>query len=715
MKIFSQDLLMSLQHTNAVMVTITIVPKKYEGNSLVPAPSAVVLLTADGYIQSGNTITVPAGVKVHSKVTLTDYNNDEQDIVAYDDTTVEVKLNNRTEYLFTLNLTPSVSYTLVCLDENDVPTGRTSTTGSMYVPSNYKVRVDLQNPDQFNTPVSEYTWTVTDTTVITKTLKATVSFGDIYPVDSNHEFSIEDNQFASPIYDNSVETQCTNRVYWRVNKPGYIEQSGTVNSSGAPNYFTNQTLSSISLQKKPLTYTVNVSSPVGAVISITVLSASTGTSMTYISTDSSYSVTCYIGDQISYSVSKTGYETQESMSPTTMQSEDMLVSGIRLTPLVCAVQINALPTGSSVTLTDITDNQTYTGTGTVEQDIMIGHQITYTATYGGSTTSGGPHTITESDVENGFVDWLYPVALDTSVTLITASQTVSLQPGLYKFVLIGGGGGGCRNANPGYASGDARNGANGGGGGGSGYIKISNVSITNSSGASATVTIGDGGGVNANGGTTSVVIANEVNISAEGGTSGYNSSASQQLNEATKYVMGGDGGSGGGSGGIGGKKGNYTADGTNGGNGANGGGNGQTVTQVYGSATITRKSGIGAYNAEKGYENNAGAATAYNVNGNPGGGGRGLVGISSSLLQPSYFVSLTNIQTLYNAIGGGGGGGATNAVPTFQTPVPADIFGGPGGGGGGWFSGTAGTSGNSGGVPGSGGAGAVLYMRISWS
>lgn len=714
MKIFSQDLLMSLQHTDAIMVTITIVPKKYDGGNLAPAPSAVVLLTADGYVQSGNAITVPAGTKVHSKVTLTDYNDDERDIVVYGDTTVEVKLNNRTEYLFTLNLTPSVPFTLVCLDEDDNPTGRTSTTGSMYVPSNYKVRMDLQNPDQFSAPASEYTWVVTDTTVVNRTLKATVAFGDITPVDSNHEFSIEDSQFTSPIYDNSIETQCTNRVYWRANKPGYIEQSGTVNPSGAPNYFTNQVLSSISLQKKPLTYTVGVSSPVGAVIAITVLSASTGLPTTYISTDSSYSVTCYIGDQISYSVSKDGYETQASTYPTTMQSEDITVQGIRLTPLMCTVQINALPAGSSITLTDTTDDYTYTGTGTIEQDIMIGHEITYTATYGGATTSGGPHTITESDVENGFVDWLYPVALDTNVTLVTASQTVSLQPGLYKFVLVGGGGGGCRNTNPGYASGNARNGSSGGGGGGSGYISILNVSVTDSSGVSATITIGDGGAANANGGTTSVV-ANGINISVGGGTSGYNSSRAQQLNDVSRYLQGGDGGSGGGSGGLGGKKGNYTSDGTNGAQGANGGGNGQLVTQVYGSGTVSRHSGVGVYNTGKGYENNAGAATAYNVNGNPGGGGRGLVSISSSLLQPSYFASLTDVQVLYNAVGGGGGGGATNAVPTFSTPIPADICGGPGGGGGGWFAGTAGSSGNSGGTPGVGGAGAVLYMRISWS
>ena len=33
MKIFSQDLMMSLQHTDAIMVTITIVPKKYEGGN----------------------------------------------------------------------------------------------------------------------------------------------------------------------------------------------------------------------------------------------------------------------------------------------------------------------------------------------------------------------------------------------------------------------------------------------------------------------------------------------------------------------------------------------------------------------------------------------------------------------------------------------------------------------------------------------------------
>lgn len=714
MKIFSQDLLMSLQHTDAIMVTITIVPKKYEGGSLVPAPSAVVLLTADGYVQSGDTITVPAGTKVHSRVTLTDYNDDERDIVVYGDTTVEVKLNNRTEYLFTLNLTPSVPFTLVCLDEDDNPTGRTSTTGSMYVPSNYKVRMDLQNPDQFSAPASEYTWVVTDTTVVNRTLKATVAFGDITPVDSNHEFSIEDNQFTSPIYDNSIETQCTNRIYWKVNKPGYIEQSGVVNPSGAPSYFTNQVLSSISLQKKPLTYTIGVSSPTGAVITITVLSASTGLSTTYISTDSSYSVTCYIGDQVSYSVSKTGYEPQASAYPTTMQSEDITVQGIRLTPLMCAVQINAIPAGSSVTLTDTTDGNTYTGTGTIEQDIMIGHEITYTATYGGSTTSGGPHTITQSDVDNGFVDWLYPVALDTNVTLVTTSQTVSLQPGLYKFLLVGGGGGGCRNTYPGSGGTRTRNGAAGGGGGGSGYLFMANVSVDSPSGASAVITIGNGGQPNANGGNTSVVIG-DVSISANGGTSGYNSSRAQQLSDANRYLQGGDGGSGGGPGGLQGLRGNYVASATNGGKGSVGGGNGQAVVRTYGPGTSTLPGGIGVYNMEKNYENNAGTATAYNVNGNPGGGGRGLVSISSSLLQVSYFASLSDLQVLYNAIGGGGGGGSTEAAPSFSVAQPTDIYGGPGGGGGGWTAGTTGSSGSSGGTPGVGGAGAVLYMRISWS
>ena len=724
MKIFSQDLLMTMQHTDAIMVTITIVPKKYVGSNLEPAPDATVTLTADGYSQVDNTITVPAGTKVHCETTLTNYNTDTQDIVVYDDTSIDVRLNNRTEYLFTLTLTPStIPFTLICLDENDVATGRTSATGSMYVPSGYKVRMELQNPDQFNAPANEYTWTITDTTAVARTLKASVTFGSIFPADSNHEFSIEDNQFTSPIYDNSVETQCTNRVYWKVNKPGYIEQTGTVNPLGAPNYFTNQTLSSISLQKKPLTFTVGVASPEGATITITVVSAGTGTSTTHVSTDTTFSVTCYVGDQVSYSVSKTGYETQSSYSATTMQSENVSVTGIRLTPLTTTVHIEASPAGSSVTLTDTTDGHTYTGTGVVEQEIMQDHIITYSATYGGVTVDGGPHTISSTDVANGsFVDYLYPVALDSSVTVITSTQTKTLEPGKYVYLLVGGGGGSA------FGGGAQRNSSgtavicgSGGGGGGAGYVKIGTFTI--SSASTALLTVGAGGspmptsgGVDTSGG-ASILTINNVEIARANGASQYSHPFGTDIPPGR---AGRDGSCGGGPGAL-----SVTLTGSDmsnpnysyikaGGRGGKSRSNGETVTRSH-PTSVSMEGGYGISGTASSYASNAGAGASSGNYGMPGQGGTGLSSIQSTLTQPSYFKNLTSSSetTMYNSMSGGGGGG--NGKWAFSTPTEA-YRAGAGGGGGGWFNGgTPAWTGASYMNGAYGGAGAILYMRIAWS
>lgn len=707
MKVFSQDLFMSLQHTDAIMVTISVVKKKYVGANLEPAPTAVVVLTADGYSQVNDTITVPAGTKVHCKTTLTDYNDDEQDIVAYDNTTVEVKLNNRTEYLFTLTLTPSVPFTLVCLDENDVPTGRTSSTGSMYVPNNYKVRADLQNPDQFTVNASDYIWTVTDTTTVNRTLKALVSFGTLIPSDAQHEFSIEDNQFTTPDYNNTVTTNCTNTVYWRVSKPGFVTQSSEVTRSGSPvAYFTNQTLSTITLSPEQRHFTVTCTSPVDATVTVTV------NGIAYTDTGT-VTADCIIGDTITWSIQRNAYESK-SGGPITMSTEDLSVS-THLDALYCYVTVTSTPPQATVQILR-GDDVIATGTGSATATCIQGEQIRYKATYDDQTQE----MIVTVPEETSHTYTLTLSGMAGTAMIITSTGLQHLVAGQYKYIAISGGGAGSigyhntrRSGRAGSTTVSWNDGPSGGSGGGAGNIAVGTFVVSTEQDVYINVGAGGVEGTNSGqGGTTSLTMGNSTIFSVAGGTGG------SVTNNGTG--TGGSGTSGGGAGGKGmylfvGNTTNSTV-GTAGANGGLGGGNGAATDANF-------TAGTGVLDAVISYENNAGAyvadSSSASIDAGRGGGGRGLVSIQSAIT-PTFVNNLnaSNMNQLYNTMGGGGSGGGAYAENALSTVYR---YGPPGGGGGSWTAGSIGvspvwtTGSSSAGAGGEGGSGAVILCRISWS
>lgn len=705
MKIFSQDLLMTMQHTNAIMVTITVVKKKYVGSSLEPANDATCVLTAQGYSQVGDTITVPAGTKVHCVTSLTNYNSDDQYIVAYDNTTIEVRLNNRTEYLFTLNLTPAVSCTLVCLDENDVPTGRTSTTGSMLVPENYKVRAELQNPDQFTINQSEYIWTVANAMTVNRTLKATVTFGTLIPSDAQHEFSIDDNTFTTPNYNNSITLDCTSRLYWRVSKPGFVTQTGEIARSGSPAYFTNQTLPTKTLSPETRHFTATCTSPADATVTVTV------NGISYTDTGSK-TVDCIIGDVITWSMQRAAYESK-SGGPITMNTEDLSVSTY-LNALYCYVTVTSTPPQATVQILRGAE-VIASGTGSATATCIQGEQITYKATYGDQTQQMTVYV----PEETSHTYTLTLAGMAGSVTIITSSGQQHLVVGQYKYVAISGAGAGsigrCHTQTTGVMNGKTVHnyyGGSGGPGGGAGRISVGTFNVTTEQDVYVTVGAGGVSGVNnGKGGTTSLIMSNTTVFSVEGADGGV--APTNVI--GTSAGTGGNGTSGGGAGGAGGRTfvgtSVSTTAGTAGARGGLGGYNGEATSTSF-------TAGTGVLNASGSYESNAGAYVDSwaqdKLNAGRGGGGRGLVSIQSSIT-PTFINNLnsSNLTQLYNSMGGGGSGGGIFATSYTGYYAP------PGGGGGAWSAGSIGvapvTSDTaSTGTGGAGGSGAVILCRINW-
>lgn len=694
MKFFSQDLLSSIISTGSITARLSIDAYYLNSQGIKQTDGITVTLVADGYTQVDNYMDVPIGTEVTYTVTKQDYNTiGPIAVTVVGDSTIDAKINALPLWTYNIMSVPGDS-------TKSMTSGvYTSNTGSLTLPQNHVISWAVAHASM-NSLSGTMGYQEGDPTTITETkiLSSTLTLLGVTPSDALVTWTTGTGDVSHEL---SVTALCTNSVGLTITKAGYtpypdaIVYPGSVASyptSEQGEYLLNTEIQAITLQKKPLVCSLSCNLP-DAVVRLWKEENGVEVSGSRVSSSGSCSINCVMDDEIHWSVEKSGYYTQTGY--TIMGTEDKTLPPVTLILSEYVVTITSNPSEATVR---ILSGQTVlaSGTGGVSVGVNSGTVITYDASLGGVTATG---TATIN------ADYSDELVLDaaTAVTLVTSTTSAVILPyGKYKCVLVGGGAGGHTTDTQATSATRAANASPGSGGGGSGYAIIDTFTVTNLNGEAASFTVGNGGAADSDGGATTIVIGSKT-ITAGGGKTGYSSS----YNYGTYYRFGGNGGSGGGVGGYGGNRSsaNYNASG-NPTQGALGGGNAQSVTNFVNNVF---SGGVGYYNTTKSYENNAGTTQQTVTAGTPGGAGRGLESISTTLRTASYFLSLTDVQNLYNSLGGGGGGGATG-VPAINSSIPT-VYGGGGGGGGGWNAGSAG-SGRTGGA---GGKGAILYMRVAWS
>ena len=701
---------MTQMHMQEIMVTVTIVPYKETSQGAVLASDAIVTLTADGYVQSENSITVPAGTKIHAVTTLTNYTSNDQYIVPYSDRVVEVKLLDRPQYSFSLTLTPNdVPFVLSIFDDLGNNLNQSTTfsagTGTISVPENYVVKMSLVNPDDFEleAPETNFTWTVNNNVSYNRSLKAKVYFREIIPDQTDYMFSINDETFTRPNYSLEVITDCTNEVYWKVEKPGYNTESQLVPFIAGKNYFKNTALD-VRLYLKQLHYTVGPVMPSGATVNIWVNGV--------LQPAGSLTVNCVMGDTIKWEVSAANYETQSSGDFIKNSVENDGSGAITLSPKMCNVSISSTPVRATVEIL-VNGVVVKSGTGTASINLYQTDTITYRATCDGISSE-------KTKALSGLSSFSDTLVLDASaagVQIITSNQEMSLTPG--KYFVIGVSAGGAGGVGTAFHQSQTTGGsfpttvtysAGGGGGGGSGGLSLTTATIVRATGGSVTFEVGTGGvyGVNSgNGGTSRATFSGTSGAGVQyftisGGKGGGSSSGGN----------GGSGGSGGGAGGYHVAMGSGYVAGYDGGNGGIGGCNGANSGSNSG--------GKGYYDGyREGYASNRGFAinSVSDVWNSYGRGGQGLASMQYYFTTENMlrlYNSLVSSDTLRNSIAGGGGGGGS----FIQDTMYSNAYGGPGAGGGGWYAGSNATAPdwNTGysGTPGNGGSGAFIICKVDW-
>lgn len=248
-----------------------------------PTPNdATVTLTATGFIQEGNSITVDAGTTVSYNVTKDNYVSASGVVLVTEDQTlsIELVLVNRT---LTINPTPNdATVTLTA-------TGYTQVGNSITVPHGTSVTYSVSKENYVT--VNDQINVIEDKT-LSITLNPVEYTLTINPIPSNATVILTADGYVQ--VDNSITVPFGTNVTYRVSKENYSTRSSviTVNS--------NETIE-IELTQDEVTFTLN-SIPVDAHKKIWI-----GTSQEPIVIDNEYSVP--VGTVITYIVYKYGYVT----------------------------------------------------------------------------------------------------------------------------------------------------------------------------------------------------------------------------------------------------------------------------------------------------------------------------------------------------------------------------------------------------------------------
>ena len=347
--------------------------------SINPTPSnATVVLTASGYTQSGNSITVVKGTSVSYTVSASHYQTVSNTVTVSDDISLDVSLQS-TLVTFTINPTPNNATVVL--------------TAAGYTQSGNSITVDKGTTVSYTVSAQHYTTvtnsaTVTGNQTLNVSLQSTLVTLTINPTPSNAAVILTSSGYTQS--GNSITVDKGTSVSYTVSASGYdtVINSMTVNSS--------QTLS-VSLERSLVTLTINPT-PSNATVSLTVDGH----------TQSGNSISVATGTPVSYTVSAQHYI---AITNSIVMNNNQTLN-VELQPELVTLTINPTPNNANVTL--VAAGYTQVGNSI---SVGIGTSVSYTVSATGY--------VTDSDIIN--VNSTQTV----SVTLVKAIT--------YNFVALGSG------------------------------------------------------------------------------------------------------------------------------------------------------------------------------------------------------------------------------------------------------------------------------------
>ena len=332
-----------------------------------PTPNdATVVLTATGYTQSGNTITVPYGTTVTYSVSKTNYTTVSGSIVMTDEHKYMDVTLVQNGFTFTVNPTPSDATVLL------TASGYTQVGNSIVVSSGTTVSWSVSKSGYITQSGTE---TITSDTTKNVTLVSGACTLTVIPVPSDATVSITDSTAGtstSGTGQTTLNTTIGDAITVLVSKSGYTSKTVTLTMTG------NATIQvSLEANMSTITFTTNAPNP-------TIVLSSSG----YVQVGNS--ITVPTGTRVDYIVSATGYVTRQS----SIFADGDKTYNIILTEDSNAATITIAPKPSSTSVTIACEGYgSVSGTGTQSLTVPKDSPVTYTVSYGSQTlqvTSGNP-------------------------------------------------------------------------------------------------------------------------------------------------------------------------------------------------------------------------------------------------------------------------------------------------------------------------------------
>lgn len=335
--------------------------------SITPTPNdATVVLTATGYSQEGNSITVAYGTPVSYSVSKTNYTTVANTISSLtDDTSLTINL---VQNGFTLTINPTPADANVELTAN----GYTQSTKSITVPANTAVRWKVSKSGYI---------TQTNTLIVSQdqTMNITLESGACVftvsprPIDAQVTImDIEAGTMVSGVGEQSKNTSFGNHVRCIVSKEGYDSKDMTIEVAGT-------TTMTISLE--------------AAYSTITLMTNVQGATITLLSdgaTQAGNSITVQNGSRVDYSIEATGYTTRTG----TLYADGDKTYNLPLSTAGNGT-FTIIPYPAETTITmSCPGYPSVSGTGEQSISVASGSTVTYSLSYNGTTYSNETLLIT---------------------------------------------------------------------------------------------------------------------------------------------------------------------------------------------------------------------------------------------------------------------------------------------------------------------------------
>lgn len=359
--------------------------------TIVPTPSdATVVLTAAGYSQEGNKITVPYGTSVSYSVSKEHYDTRSDTVVLTADTTLNIDLSDT---LYTYTIAPVPGNATVTL----TATGYTQDGNSITVPYSTNVSWEVSAP-HYDTKSGSKIITQTETNTVT--LDLTLYTYTIDPVPADATVTLSAQGYTQ--VENSISVPYNTTVAWTVSKTDYDTKSGnkTVTQTETDTVNLDLTLYTLTISPTPANATVEL--------------MATGY------TQEGNTIKVPTGTVVTYTVSKEYYNTE--YNSVTVTADDTIY--VQLTDILYTYTINPTPADAIVVMTA-------TGYSQDGNSISVPYntQVSWSVSKEHYVTQSGTKTVLQTESSNIDLSLtihtltINPTPADSTVTLVAAGYT----------------------------------------------------------------------------------------------------------------------------------------------------------------------------------------------------------------------------------------------------------------------------------------------------